>query len=284
MSPQRTPGLRKPWSGIHDNGDEPCRYMGGEMIRQLIVLIALATLASGATDAADIAWINRDYPAYPMIAINGEIEKGDDERFARVADEARSAATIEIVNGVRVVRVRLESIGGSIAPALAIGRMIRERSMRTVVNGSCASACVFVFMAGVERVMFPGHRLGLHRPYFDSALFAKLTPAEAREKHNALLDAVRAYWDEMGGTEEGWRLMIATPSADVLWIADERRATRLGLAGDDVVWAELKIAREQEGLPVWDHVLAPPAYSVKPVDHDPFAPTAGAPAKRPPGR
>lgn len=64
--------------------------------------------------------------------------------------------------------VWLDSPGGDVDAAIIAGLFLREIKARTlVVKGSCASACVLIFVGGVQRILVGG-RLGLHRPYAES--------------------------------------------------------------------------------------------------------------------
>ena len=61
---------------------------------------------------------------------------------------------------VRVVR--LESRGGRVAEGLALGTLLRDRGIDTIVNGECSSACVTAFAGGARRIIGPSARIGLH--------------------------------------------------------------------------------------------------------------------------
>lgn len=58
--------------------------------------------------------------------------------------------------------VVFESPGGDIEEALRIGLAIRQNGLETGVATVCASACTYSFIAGRERILLPGGRLGFH--------------------------------------------------------------------------------------------------------------------------
>jgi hypothetical protein len=72
----------------------------------------------------------------------------------------------------------ISSPGGNLGSALKLGQALRQLRMRTVVGsvaqdesgqraltaGGCHSACVMVLMAGVDRSVLPGSRVGVHSP------------------------------------------------------------------------------------------------------------------------
>ncbi len=69
----------------------------------------------------------------------------------------------------------LDNIGGSVAEAIRMGRLLRESGFDTLVqdNALCQGSCVYLLAAGRVKTV-RGH-VGIHRPYFangDSALAA----------------------------------------------------------------------------------------------------------------
>lgn len=67
---------------------------------------------------------------------------------------------------LRVSRVRsvvLNSSGGRILAAHRIASLIRKKGLNTEVDGTCASACTLIFLAGSDRFLWPRSRLGFHQ-------------------------------------------------------------------------------------------------------------------------
>ncbi|HYF54458.1 MAG TPA: hypothetical protein VEA41_09385 [Salinarimonas sp.] len=97
------------------------------------------------------------------IMATGPIEVDEDARFARF---------VAGLDAGRMSRVLvLSSPGGNVAGSLRLGFLLRRLGMRTLVArlspqgiapGTCASACVYLFMAGAERRVVPGSRLAVH--------------------------------------------------------------------------------------------------------------------------
>ncbi len=100
--------------------------------------------------------------------LTGTIDPGVAERFA-----AEIAA-----RGEYVETILLDSPGGSVDDALAIGRMIREAGLTTRVasGGLCASSCPLIFAAGAEREAGRGAAIGVHQIY---AAALSATPVDA---------------------------------------------------------------------------------------------------------
>lgn len=67
--------------------------------------------------------------------------------------------------GSYVKTVVLESPGGSVQDALAMGRLIRDKGFSTEVRAGkyCASSCPLVFAGGVERRAGKGAAIGVHQ-------------------------------------------------------------------------------------------------------------------------
>lgn len=83
----------------------------------------------------------------------GGIHTGTSERFRAVLAQYPEARVIH-----------LDSIGGELAESHAMATMIRARGMDTYVRGTCLSACTLVFLAGRNRLLKDGARLGFHAP------------------------------------------------------------------------------------------------------------------------
>ena len=129
----------------------------------------------------------------PASAMSYALVRLDDGRCSRSCPEAIFAAgTIELdeprrllefaqtvaASGSLPANLILHSPGGNLAGALALGQGVRRLGMRTIVAavaqtadgrggltaGRCASACVFVLMAGRSRVIPEGSRVLVHSP------------------------------------------------------------------------------------------------------------------------
>ncbi len=102
------------------------------------------------------------------LSLTGSIDPGSAERFA-----AEIAARGEYVSVVL-----LDSPGGSVDDALAMGRLIRENGLSTKVanGGLCASSCPIIFASGAERLAGRDAAIGVHQIY---AAALSATPVDA---------------------------------------------------------------------------------------------------------
>src|SRR5690606_5337614 len=96
-----------------------------------------------------------DLGAGGVLSLTGTIDPGSASRFAE-----------EIAaRGEYVSTVLLDSPGGSVDDALAIGRLILEKGISTsVADGRlCASSCPLIFASGSERIAGKGAAIGVDR-------------------------------------------------------------------------------------------------------------------------
>jgi hypothetical protein len=91
------------------------------------------------------------------IFVSGDILDGDDARFGELSQRYPRAV------------VYLESAGGSLMPAIEIGKLVHARQHATaVLDGStCTSACALIWLAGMPRYLADEGRLGFHASYSD---------------------------------------------------------------------------------------------------------------------
>jgi hypothetical protein len=168
------------------------------------------------------------------VLMRGEIRPGDYDKLIRFS----------INNNVNFLASEyiLESPGGDIAEALAIGRFLKSIYAEVTVGpqfGRCASACFIIFASAVDRVAHTG-LIGLHRPYVAPERLRSLTLAEAeREESKALLDAEK-YLHSLKVPSSIVDTMFSTSSTDIHWLSDDE----LEQLGSRAPWfEELLVAR-----------------------------------------
>jgi len=107
--------------------------------------------------------------------------------------------------------VNLNTGGGQVISAIAIGRLLREVKgvARVEAGSSCLSACVFVLAGAPYRVVQAGAVVGIHRPYDPTE---SETAAELQRRKQASLDAlVRAYLREVNVPPSLYEAMLKAP-------------------------------------------------------------------------
>jgi hypothetical protein len=137
------------------------------------------------------------------ISAIGRIEPGTASTFADFIE----------ANSGKAKSVWLNSPGGSVADALAMGRAIRSARLETVVpaNTYCASSCPLVFVGGVAREAGRKAWIGVHQIYTlpgergslgDGFAHAQRMSAECQE-----------YLVEMGVDARAWLPAMRTPKS-----------------------------------------------------------------------
>ena len=80
-----------------------------------------------------------------------------------INESAAVALDKAIVDAPKVTTVRLESPGGWLREGERMAAVVRRYGLRTRIETECHSSCTLVFLAGNDRTMAPGARLGFHR-------------------------------------------------------------------------------------------------------------------------
>jgi hypothetical protein len=127
----------------------------------------------------------------------------------------------------------LDSHGGNPFGAFDVGEAIRKNGGNTGVaeNGQCASACVLLWAAGVQKSASLTSKIGVHGAYFDKTAVKAPTKEAADDAKNAPL--FEATWTleiaqqlKMYGAPDHVVVQaIMTPSKDMYWLtADDAKA------------------------------------------------------------
>lgn len=143
----------------------------------------------------------------PYLLISGEF---DDEYDAE-------QLKLQIADyGAKIVSFNSE--GGNLMEALKFGRVIRDLGLNTVqgANYTCASACVYAFLGGVERDAADGS-LGVHRGiYATNADDVDLDTAI--EYLQETTGELAGYLDDMGVNPALLRISLSVPNDDVRYL------------------------------------------------------------------
>ncbi|MBS7811328.1 COG3904 family protein [Roseococcus pinisoli] len=123
----------------------------------------------------------------------------------RIAPETESAFR-SAVSANRGARVVLSSDGGSLVPALSIGRLIRENRLQTYVpdRARCFSACSLIWLAGTERHIGQRAAIGFHAAY----VAQQGGPGMVSSAGNAVIGA---YLSRLGYNDGAIRLFTSAP-------------------------------------------------------------------------
>jgi hypothetical protein len=163
--------------------------------------------------------------------IVGDIQPGDFEKVRKVYSGSHPY----------LFRFLLNSPGGDVDEAIKIGRFFRKYLLnadapvkwfgisqmafaeKVDCPGSdeskclCASACSLIWFGAVHRV----GRVGLHRPWTDSAAFRNAGPAEAESEYKRKMKEISNYLDEMEVPNSVAQKLLSTSSSDISWVDAE---------------------------------------------------------------
>jgi hypothetical protein len=164
----------------------------------------------------DTAWDGK-----PTITLTGQIAPGDADRFADFLTTVVPAP----------VQAFLNSPGGSVQDALAMGRQLRKLGIDTQMTASdiCLSACPYLLAAGTARTVEDGALVGVHQHYFgeNTALPAFIAVDDIQRGQGEVME----YLSEMDIDPLIMRHALVTPPNEIyLLTADEMQTYRLTTA------------------------------------------------------
>lgn len=131
--------------------------------------------------------------------------------------------------GDYVKTVVLNSPGGSVGDALAMGRLIRDKKLATEVEAGkyCASSCPLVFFGGVERRAGDKAVIGVHQ-VFALSTSANAGPRDEMSDAQRISARCQRYLGDMGVNLQVWVHAMETPK-DKLFVftPDELKALNI---------------------------------------------------------
>jgi hypothetical protein len=132
----------------------------------------------------------------------GTITPGTSQSFAAELDK----------RGDYIKTVVLNSPGGSVTDALAMGRLIREKKFATEIEAGkyCASSCPLVFAGGIERRAGEAAIIGVHQvaPISSAASGASRDEMSVAQTISA---RCQRYLGDMGVSLQAWVHAMETP-------------------------------------------------------------------------
>ena len=153
-----------------------------------------------------------------VLTLTGAIAPGDARRLTEFLEPLEEAPKTVFLN----------SPGGSVSDALAIGTKFREGEMNTEMAAGdiCMSACPYVLSAGVERRVAEGAFVGVHQHYFDeiTALPAFLIVEDIQRGQGEVM----TYLSEMGVDPLMMQHALVTPpEAIYVFLREELETYRI---------------------------------------------------------
>jgi hypothetical protein len=176
------------------------------------------------------------------VVFEGAIERGDFERLKNF-----------IVDSGQVREIYLASPGGNLAEAVKIGLLVRYLRLATVVPSkqlthydrasavarhglkedkdyTCASACFFIFVAGIYRSAddHGSPILGIHGPTLMASAAAKLPPERAAMAIDQTRKVIGDYFSAMDVPTKYTEEVNAVPKTRMRWIRNDEFQSDFG--------------------------------------------------------
>lgn len=197
--------------------------------RLALLLTVLCPLSSSADSGQ-----SRCYATGCRIVLTGTISREDADRVGSLLAAPRAGEDSS------TVIFELNSTGGSVAPAMALGRLARARRAVTSVARSavCYSACVYVLAGGVQRVALG--QVGIHSSY--DPVGSDASYEASKRSYEAIKRSVKEYLAEMNVSDALFDRMVRIPPAEMQVLSSDE-VYQYGLRGTDPVWRDsLEIA------------------------------------------
>lgn len=183
------------------------------------------------------------------------------------AETARDFEAFAAKNNVRGLTIVLNSEGGSVHGAIALGRAIRKYDMTTTVGrtveakgdprvasvvprADCESMCAFVLLAGSKRIVPPEARVRVHQIWLgdrrDDAAAASYS-AEDLVLVQRDIGKLAQYTIEMGGSVELLELSLRIPPWEPMRLLSREEMRRMNLDNSDVTDARASLPQSTTG-------------------------------------
>lgn len=213
--------------------------------RRVLVTILLGSLVNlSMAHAAEISY-PKSGSGRPLsgILIEGSIVKGDFEKFEYLA----------LASGENPIW--LASPGGDLFEAMKIGELVRKMKLSVLVpsanpeiwsamikvedshNSVCASACFFIYAAGVYR---DGDVLGIHRPRITDEGLRSISMDQAASGLLSVSDISSGYLRKMGISSSIIERMNSTKPDDIQWLGEKDVESLSGYIPEYQDWLDVK--------------------------------------------
>jgi len=166
------------------------------------------------------------------LSIDGPINKSLEMAFNNALDQIEKMECVEKI-------ALISSHGGDLNVALHIGREIRAHRLSTDIHQFCESACAFLYVGGVRRLVHQNSniskdsQLGVHQPASE-LLFRQCI--RSKDKDPLLVQKISQYLAQMlpkNAAQELSRAMFDTP-CDRISYMDANTLLRSGIATEKV--------------------------------------------------
>jgi hypothetical protein len=229
----------------------------GDSVKRFLATVLACTSLALAVDSPSVARSDKPAPMRFEWRVEGPAEQCGAHCRAWISatgviteDTARAFETFARANNVRGAKLVLDSEGGSVLSAMALGRVIRNFDMTTTVgrttllppdgadtpratispNASCESMCAFILLAGTRRHVPGEARVLVHQIWLGAkSKRARETSYTADELQLVQRDVGRLvrYTAEMGGSMELIETALRVPPWEPMHRLNEDELRRM---------------------------------------------------------
>lgn len=212
-----------------------------QLLTCLWIVLCLPLLAQAETKPEDLNKLYSPRIVGDTLLIKGRIDSHINDFLSREA---------KAIEGV--TRIELNSLGGNHTWALDVARKIQQLGKTTVLpkGNFCASACVYLFAAGRERIAHQEAWLGLHgarlgagfSTAFQGACFVELEEGPAFEPRKKGCQAFLGEWygKAMQATNDAFGFMESNG------VGRSLRETYFGMPDDEKWYEQANVVRKPD--------------------------------------
>lgn len=184
----------------------------------------------------------------PKIKIYGQIKTEDIQQFHLLKEAAKISATsigLKPIDRYPLL-IELDSLGGSVSAAIAIGKEIREANpfvVKVSESAYCVSACVLILAGAVTRNV--KGLVGIHRPYLDDD--KAYTVSKQKQSYSEMEKSIKDYLSSVNVPTSLYDAMFRIPPEKVRYLTITE-LQEYNLNEDDPYYKEAKDAKNAKEL------------------------------------
>jgi hypothetical protein len=204
----------------------------------LLTLICPSVVAETSTVRGRVDCARKGYCLIKDLALEGTINDAMTEKLIRLFDDfRRQYDEKKQPDGFSHTEIDLNSGGGSVPAAMAIGRLLRQHRMTAWIKPGavCNSACVLIYAGAASRL---GNSVGIHQPFFDVPGQQPIDAGMIKKNYASMLQEMKSYLREMNVSEQLADEMLKTPSSDIRYLTHDEQ-DQFGLVTIDPVEREI---------------------------------------------
>lgn len=231
--------LKQKWTFIFYRIQKPIgqkiRFKNAGVATYILILIVVIFIISSSPSFAAVTQIQDPNVcgSYPCWEISGLITQSDVQELLHIVDSLKGSTATPWF--------RLNSHGGDVEAAIAIGRLLRKihASAVTWEYGGCYSSCVFILAGAVNRYGRLG--VGIHRPYSIRTDMRDYQAIQSDQRRIAKL--AKDYLEEVNVLPSLYDAMVSIPPEKIKMLS-ESELDSYGLLQVDPVEQEIQDAAE----------------------------------------